>query len=619
MEEQEKAAAVSRVGVFPVPRFTFDWSDRDAVCPVCGLPLQVRLTREPRRVVSLTYGNFRAIERQGYCPAHPGLPPARSHELRRIVPPGSKVAYDVLVRIGMARFLECRQLEEIQEDLSTRHPNHIEIPVKTIGYLTQKFVAYVQVVHQESILLLRRDMRRRGGYILHIDGTCEEGSQVLLVCLDSLSAQILESRKINSENTEEVRRVLKDVRRDWGVPLAVVHDLRTSLIKAARKVFPGVPQFVCHYHLAADVGKDILSGHVDRLRRLFRETRVRPKLGALGRSLREFAVPEDGGDHVVSSVLACTSPQSLQEHVTPETIKGTIHALISWILASFRVGEGYGFPFELPYLTLYERIVEVHKVLDQASAVWPKKSEEDAIGTLRRFKEILETVVASEYTEKFNRIVAETRKDLRIFDRFRAALRICPKGGKNRRNDEGVPSTLSPARHQEILRNLRSSLLRQARRKTSTENACKIVVKHLDKYWKYLFGHVVARRPRLIVVPRTNNVEERLFRTVKRQCRRLHGRGHLSRDVDAMAAGTALVLNIRNAGYCQTVYGGTDPKSIAERFSKVNPKIPANLMKSWRRERHSTRIPRRFEGMKNLPQRLALFIFAAFEMLRKPS
>ena len=52
-------------------------------------------------------------------------------------------------------------------------------------------------------------MRDRGGYILHIDGTCEEGSRVLLVCLDSVSGQVLESRKISSENAEEVEQVLR--------------------------------------------------------------------------------------------------------------------------------------------------------------------------------------------------------------------------------------------------------------------------------------------------------------------------------------------------------------------------------------------------------------------------
>src|SRR3990172_6982262 len=109
-------------------------------------------------------------------------------------------------------------------------------------------------------------MDHRGGYILHIDGTCEEGSSVLLVCLDSLSGQVLESRKISSENHDEIQQVLTGVRRDWGLPLAVVHDLRQSLTTAVGGVFPGTRQFLRHCHFAADVGKDILTPPIDRLR-----------------------------------------------------------------------------------------------------------------------------------------------------------------------------------------------------------------------------------------------------------------------------------------------------------------------------------------------------------------
>jgi len=46
--------------------------------------------------------------------------------------------------------------------------------VSTVSYLARKFIAYFQVVHQESIGLLRADMQSRGGYILHIDGSCED-------------------------------------------------------------------------------------------------------------------------------------------------------------------------------------------------------------------------------------------------------------------------------------------------------------------------------------------------------------------------------------------------------------------------------------------------------------
>ncbi len=592
-------------GLPAIPRFTF--SPESKSCPICRRKLLLLATRE-RQVMSLAYGEFKAVEEQGFCPCHPELPHARSLELPRLVAPSCNIAYDLMAHVGAARFMECRQLKEIRADLLRQHA--IDLPARTIGHLALRFVAYVQVVHEQSVPLLRRDMRKRGGYILHIDGTCEEGSRVLLVCFDSLSGQVLESRKVGSENTDEVKSVLKDVRRNWGIPLAIVHDLRKSLITAAGAVFRGVPQFVCHYHLAADVGEDILGGHVDRLRRLIRRTRVRPLLGALCRSLRAFAVTGNGEDHVVSTILGARSTRDLEQMVSPETALGTLHALISWILAFSRAGEGYGFPFDLPYLTLYQRIVAVHRLLDRSSAIWPDKPT-GALAKLKRCKEILENVVLSDEWEEFEQVVAEMQRDLRIFERFRAALRICPRGGTGRRNDGDEPSPLSREAHVAILKRLRSSLLREARRGRSTARACKIVVDHLDKYWRFLFGHTVRTRPNLIVAPRTNNIEERLFRLIKRQCRRLHGRGHLCRDVDAMPAATALVLNLRNTSYSKTVYGGQSAGNLAARFSEVDPRLPRQLMKKWRRDRLSLRIPRKYESVSDLPDQLAPFIAAA--------
>ena len=518
-----------------------------------------------------------------------------------------------MAHIGWARFVDCRQCEEIQVELSRQHG--IEVPARTIRELTQKFVAYFQTVHRDSIKLLRREMRDRGGYILHVDGTCEEGSRVLLVCLDSLSGQVLESRKIGSENHDEVSRILQGVRRDWGDPLAVVHDLRRSLITATAEVFPRRPQFVCHYHFAADVGKDILSSHVDRLRRLFRRTKVRPKLRALCRSLKPFAASPDSGEPVLRSVLGATSTKNLREVSTPAAVKGTVHALATWILAFTHSGDGYGFPFDVPYLTLYDRILEVHQVLRQASPSWTV-SNRGPLGTFRRLKEILDIVVASEYTPQFLAIVADTKRDQKIFERLRSALRICPKGGTKRRNDDGASSRLSSGRHKAVLKNLQRLLKRKAGA-GALQKACNIVVQHLDKYSDFLFGHVLRKRSGQIVVPRTNNVEESLFRTVKRQCRRLHGRGHVCRDIDDMLEATPLVLNLRNASYCETVYGGAEPQRIAERFSVVDPRVPAQLLKSWRREKLLVRLPRKYESLKDLPQKLGRFIDVAYTKLQK--
>jgi hypothetical protein len=560
-------------------------------------------------VVSLAYGPIGAVERQGYCPRHRRQPPARSEQLRRLVAPGCNIAFDVIASIGLARYLQCRQSQEIQLELSQ---HGVEISARTIRALSRRFVALVEIVHRESIPLLRRDMRDRGGYILHIDGTCEEGSRVLLVCLDSLSGQVLESRKISSENRKELSTVLQRVRRDWGLPLALVHDLRKSLIQAAAEVFPGVPQFVCHFHFAADVGKDLLSSHHDRLRNLFRRTRVRPQLGAL---CRKFKVPaaEEKAEPLVRALLEAKPPQDLGELATPAAIEETVRTLSAWILAFSHSGDGYGFPFDIPYLTLYERIVEVHgllhKVLGGESA-----TKRGPLGPLVRLREILEVVVAGDDAAEFRTLIAELKRDQRLFQRLRQVLRICPPGGGDGRNDTGDRRALSPTRHQAILREFRDSL---SRRRGGGRKACQIIVSHLDKYSSYLFGHVLKPGASGPIVPRTNNPEESLFRTIKRQCRRLHGRGHLGRDLDEQYEGTPLVLNLSHSDYCETVYGGTKVDDLATRFSLVDPQKLAQVLTTWRKEQSSLRLPRTIERLKELPQRFTRFINIAVDRLRK--
>lgn len=576
-------------------------------CKVCGKPLQVYLTRE-RHIISVAYKTFIAVERQGYCPGHRSLSPVRSQQLAKIVAPGANIAYDVLARIGLARYLECRQSKEIRPLLYRDYG--IEVKESTIRYLARKFVAYFQIVHEQNIPLLRAAMRQRGGYILHIDGTCDGASAVVLVCIDSLSGQVLKSERIGSENHIEVKSVLQKIRSEWGIPLAIVSDLRRALITAAAEVFKGVLQFVCHYHLAADVGKDILSKHQDHLRGLFRCAKVKADLQALKRSLKKYAVSKGSAKHSVQSLLALRSRNGLKSHCTPETIQGAVHGLASWILAYTRDGEGYGFPFDMPYLNLYERIVKAHRILCATITTWPT-CKRGALGSILRLKAILDRVVVGEQASLFQECVSATRRDQKIFNCFRDALRICPRGGKQRRHDEGVSSTLSPKQHKDILRTLQTALNRQIRNATPSQKACEIVVQHLNKYWNYLFGHVIHKGSQTIVVPRTNNIDEALIGIIKRQCRRLHGRGHVGHDLNVMPPSMPLVQNLHNVSYCNVVYGGREMQDIAERFSQVDSKEVNQLMDSWRTEQVSSRLPRQLEGMSDFPDKIARFLSVA--------
>ncbi len=532
----------------------------------------------------------------------------RSKELQSIVAQSNNYAYDSLVHVGIERFAQYRQAIEISKELLNQF--NIVIPEPTVNYLARKFVAYFQIVHEESTGLLRSAMRKRGGYILHIDGTCDKGSRVLLVCVDSLSGQVLNSRKISSENHEEVLEILKDIRKNWGRPIAVVHDLRKAFFSAVGKAFPGVPQFACHFHFVADVGNGILSPQQSKLRNLFRSTKVRPKLRELVRSLKRFAVSKNGEKHIVNSILNQCSRKKLQKNCSPDMIKGAVHALAIWILAYTRDGEGYGFPFDMPYLNFYKRILKVHEALNEMHKTVTDKNK-GPFSPLFKLRNILDKVVVGEDAPEFLQIVNDIKRDMKIFKQLRTAMRICPKGGKKRRNDEGAPQTLSEKRHRTILKKLRTSLKKQASKNKKKKRACDIVIKHLDKYWKYLYGHSIKKGSRKTVVPRTNNFLEGIFGVVTRQCRRLHGRGHIGRDLETMPASMPLILNLNNSSYCETVYGGREPEMIAKRFSQVNPKLATNLMKTWRGDNVTLKLSGKIEKLENLPEQVVSFLSVA--------
>jgi hypothetical protein len=94
-------------------------------------------------------------------------------------------------------------------------------------------------------------MRAEGGYILHLDGTCEGGGPMLMSSADSISQFVLGSIKVPSEKADQIIPFLKGVKARYGLPLAAVHDMGVGIMAAVKEVFPGVPDFICHFHFLA--------------------------------------------------------------------------------------------------------------------------------------------------------------------------------------------------------------------------------------------------------------------------------------------------------------------------------------------------------------------------------
>ncbi len=152
------------------------FAPKRSTCLCCNQRLLVRRSHR-REVVILDTGSFTAEETQLYCPTCIGSPVVRSEGLQQLVSSGAKYGYDVMVFAGRATFQRHRTAEEVVEELFHRN---VSISPSEVRIQARRFVVYLAQVHHESQDSLKELLNQQGGYILHLDGTCDGASSHLL-------------------------------------------------------------------------------------------------------------------------------------------------------------------------------------------------------------------------------------------------------------------------------------------------------------------------------------------------------------------------------------------------------------------------------------------------------
>ena len=252
--------------------------------------------------------------------------------------------------MGKALFCQQRRTQEIVEELRSRN---IRISVREVGYLGKKFVVYLALAHRQSAPRLKEVMRDQGGYILHLDGTCDRGGPMLMSSLDSISEIVLGNVKVPSEKTEEIVPFLEEIKSRYGVPLASVHDMGAGILAAVKKVFPGTLDFICHFHFLRDVGKDLLEEDYDAIRKHLRKHALTEKLLYQARQLKTTIDQQPGlADRFCQSVQADSLPAEGLERFPILCA----YSLIQWVLEGKTHGDGYGFPFDRPQVEFAKRL-----------------------------------------------------------------------------------------------------------------------------------------------------------------------------------------------------------------------------------------------------------------------
>ncbi len=499
-------------------------------------------------------GAFRAKQTVLHCPHGHGI--FRAEQLQNLVPKGGTFGFDIITEVGYSLFIRCRNNQETMAELAAKN---IFISEREISYLGRKFIIYLALAHRQSQPVLRDFLMRRGGYILHVDGTCEGDSPNLFCGLDGLSELVLDTIKISSEKKEKLVPFFRGIKEQYGEPLALVHDMGKGIVNAVAEVFPNTPDFICHFHFLRDIGKDLLANEYITFQKRLRRLNVRPILRRQAKYLEQKINPDC---HDINGIIESLQSGNWQTSHFDHIPLITAYALIHWIFDYPKESCGYGFPFDRVHLDFYRRLQKVHLLLGQIMKI----NFNNSTNANRPFSQLYKAVTMTAEDERLNDLANKLDAKAEVFDKLRCAMRIALPDGKNGINDNGDSSDMKSI-EEKVIAFRKWLLCNKHRKKTYAD-----MVAQIDKYWKKLFADQILvgslDEVRYVQPQRTNNILERFFRDVKRQSRKKTGMASLNKVLKSILADTPLVQNLGNDKYMEIILNGCS--SLAERFSQIN-------------------------------------------------
>lgn len=559
-----------------------DAEESEQRCALCGDATRVRKTWE-RTGMTLEHGTFRLRQKVRECVSR-CRGKKRRGVLADLIPPRSVVGYDIMVYIGLERFLHHRQREEIRASLAADYG--ISLSSGEISVLAGRFLDYLERRHRASAPALRAAMAADGGWPLQIDATGEDGRGTLLVAFSGWRHWVLVAWKIPTERADAILPRLRETTFRFGPPCAIVRDLGRAMTEAANTLVQDlklpIPVLACHLHFLRDVGKDLLEDGHDRLRAMFRQTNLRSRLRTLVRDLGRTL-----GGEINEARAGLLRWQTGSGHRLPAGFAGvaSVRALAQWVLDYSAETCGYGFPFDLSWLALYDRCRQAADALKEFLAVPP----EDATvrKSLQRLRRILQPV--EENHPGFTAVADRLIQRAGLFAELRQALRLREVSSRAK------IQSVHPAHTRTELRDIRSAVDRLTRSLRQRRPPCgpaedwrgaiDLVLSHLQKHGRFLWGHVIRLPAKagggIRLVDRTNNGIETQFHTLKHGERRRSGRKILTQDFEKLSPAAALAANLAHADYVSILCGSLDrlPAAFANLDAQVRnkSKSPASL------------------------------------------
>ena len=528
------------------------------ICPWCDILMNVEKTRT-KRAATLPIGTFTAHETLLYC-QRCGYSTG-SQELKSIIAEKCTFGYDVLEYVGKALFLRFHNADEVVKELADRN---IGISANEIGYLAGKFIVYLSLIHHEIRQRIRAFMNLQGGYILHLDGTCEGSSPHLISVLDGISEIVLDNIKTPSEDSGHLIPFLKKIKEAYGDPVATVSDMHKGILKAIGEVLKGVLSFVCHYHFLKDLGKDFFGNENDMLRSRLSMHGIHGKLNTQARKLKNIM---ENSSIFAEEFAGDIEEKRIQDSCPEEHVPlAATYFLIMWALAGRAYGNGFGFPFDQRYLVFYRRLQVLQPALHRLHGVKLRDNWKDN-RIYNRIRYQLKSAIGDSTLKK----TAETMEEkVEVFNRLRTAMRITLPENKKGLNDDGELVHIKTI--EKAVQKFRDRVCRE--KSFPKDKTYKAMVEQIDNYWQMLFADPIVVKTEagnLTLQPqRTNNILERFFRNLSRGHRKRSGTSAMGKMLKAMLPATPLASNLKNKRYIEILLNGK--QTLAERFADIDSK-----------------------------------------------
>ena len=525
-------------------------------CPLCDSDMRIQWTTRAHPV-SLQLGKPELILHLKKCSACPFT--LYPEDYSRLSPKNSSYSYDIMVVIGLLRLNNLGDVE-IMNELKSKY--FIEVPKSTVSFLANSFYDYFASTHYILNADSIRDyIEKQGGYVMHVDGTCEAGTDIIFSAIDGLSGIVLASTKMKTENKEDIKSILVRCVKLFGQPLAIVYDLSKTIINAvAETISEDIPRYICQFHFLENMGKAIFKTQYSKLVKLIKSVKLKKQLQSLRRDL---GTKHD--DKLLSQeelIALLENPGLIEEKKKTKSRRSLALTILRWIIDYKSELNGEYFPFSRPEYELQLRCKKVFEMLEQ---IFKRKMKAGSTYNCRTLHTVYEKLKLFFADDKINECAEQIKRQTTVFNDVREYLRMRTERGKPllRQKADSTETSDEIVSYEIFIADIRE------RYKLDPEygKIINIVEKYFNKYENDLSGHcILNKNNEYINISRTNNVMEHFFGNFKHDLRKRIGNANLKRQIHLMHPEAQLAQNLLNDEY-KRIVGGCDLETMCEMFA----------------------------------------------------